>query len=69
MMMSRPVNVLDKELLTPAEVAEYLRYSLLSVYRKLKNGEIPSVKLGRQWRIPSALFQQYLDKRLQGDVK
>lgn len=33
-----------------AEIAEFLRISKESAYRKAKSGEIPGFKVGRSWR-------------------
>jgi excisionase family DNA binding protein len=40
-----------QELLTTAEVAERLRMRPDSIARKIKRGEIPAVKVGKQWLI------------------
>ena len=40
-----------QELLTPDEVARYLRVAPQTVYRLLRCGECPGVKVGRQWRV------------------
>jgi excisionase family DNA binding protein len=37
---------IEKEVLTPKEVAEYLRVDLRTIYRKIKKGQIPAMKLG-----------------------
>jgi excisionase family DNA binding protein len=39
-------------MLTPKEVARYLRINLEVCYRKLLRGQIPGVRIGRTWRIP-----------------
>ena len=38
------------ELLTPQELAQYLKMSRATVMRKARNGEIPSIKIGKQFR-------------------
>jgi len=40
--------------LTPEEAAEYLRVNPQTVYRLLRAGKCPGVKIGRQWRIRRA---------------
>jgi excisionase family DNA binding protein len=40
-----------QELLTAAQVAEILHMRADSVVRKIRNGEIPAVKIGKQWLI------------------
>jgi excisionase family DNA binding protein len=43
--------MVDHELLTPDEAARYLRVNPQTVYRLLRGGRCPGVKIGRQWRI------------------
>jgi excisionase family DNA binding protein len=42
---------MNKELLTVDEVAEILRTTPNTVYRWLRAGKLPGVKLGKEWRI------------------
>jgi excisionase family DNA binding protein len=39
------------ELVTPAEAARELRISLGTVYNFLRDGRVPGIRLGGQWRI------------------
>jgi excisionase family DNA binding protein len=39
-------KTIEKNILTPKEAAEYLRTDLRTVYRKIKKGQIPAMKLG-----------------------
>lgn len=39
-----------EEILTTAELAEYLKIDKATVYRLAKNSQIPAFKIGRQWR-------------------
>lgn len=49
-------------LLTPCEVAEYLRVSESTVYRLLMSGVIPGVKVGRSWRVKKEALDDFLAK-------
>ena len=40
----------DEVFLTTEEVLEYLQVNLRTVYRLIKAGKIPAVRVGRQWR-------------------
>src|SRR5688572_31302211 len=40
----------DEIFLTTEEVLEYLQVNLRTVYRLIKAGKIPAVRVGRQWR-------------------
>src|SRR5918993_5408785 len=40
----------DEVFLTTEEVLEYLQVNLRTVYRLIKAGKLPAVRVGRQWR-------------------
>ena len=40
----------DEHFLTTEEVLDYLQVNLRTVYRLIKAGKIPAVRVGRQWR-------------------
>ena len=42
--------MIDETFLTTDEVLEYLQVNLRTVYRLIKAGKIPAVRVGRQWR-------------------
>jgi excisionase family DNA binding protein len=42
--------MMDESFLTTEEVLEYLQVNLRTVYRLIKAGKIPAVRVGRQWR-------------------
>jgi excisionase family DNA binding protein len=52
---------MDTELLTPEEAAVYLRLNPQTAYRLLRGGQLPGVKIGRQWRIRKSALDAYLD--------
>lgn len=47
--------------LTLAEAAAQLRLSRNTIYKLCRSGELPAVKVGRQWRIRSRDFATWLD--------
>ncbi len=49
------------EFLTTDEVLEYLRINARTVYRLIRNGELPAVRIGRQWRIRRDDLDQWLE--------
>ena len=55
----------DDVFLTTEEVLEYLQVNLRTVYRLIKAGKIPAVRVGRQWRFR----KRDLDVWLDGDNK
>ena len=50
----------EKKVLTVAEVAKQLRTSTRFVYRQIKSGAIPSVKLGDRYFVPIKQFEDML---------
>ena len=48
-------------LLTVAEVAELLRVSNMTVYRLIKAGQIGAIRVGKNYRIPQADLDDYLE--------
>ncbi|MCP4715144.1 MAG: helix-turn-helix domain-containing protein [Deltaproteobacteria bacterium] len=38
------------DIMTPKEVAEYLKMSVLTVYKHAKQGTIPGFRVGNSWR-------------------
>lgn len=51
----------DTEVLTVREVAELLRLTPSSAYLAISRGQIPSVRFGRQLRIPRAALEKVLN--------
>jgi len=54
--------------LRPEEVAEILRISKSQVYTLCREGEIPAFYIGRNLRIPSRDFSEWLDSQYSGLV-
>ena len=46
--------------LTLWEIADLLRVNKITVYRMVKKGTIPALKVGRQWRFDKNLIQRWL---------
>ena len=58
----------DEVFLTTEEVLEYLQVNLRTVYRLIKAGKIPAVRVGRQWRFRKRDIDGWLDsQRPRGD--
>lgn len=51
----------DDVFLTTEEVLEYLQVNLRTVYRLIKAGKIPAVRVGRQWRFRKRDIDRWLD--------
>ena len=52
---------MDDTFLTTEEVLDYLHVNLRTVYRLIKAGKIPAVRVGRQWRFKRADLDAWLD--------
>jgi len=52
-----------KEIMTPREAAEYLSVHVRTIYRLVKNGEIPGRKIGGSWRFKRDALDEWLSIR------
>jgi excisionase family DNA binding protein len=50
-------------LLTVAEVAATMRVSNMTVYRLIKNGDLPALRVGKNYRIRESDVEVYLSDR------
>ena len=55
--------MIDETFLTTEEVLEYLNVNLRTVYRLIKAGKIPAVRVGRQWRFRKRDIDAWLDSQ------
>ena len=53
----------EARLLTVNEVADLLRVSRMTVYRLIKQGEMPALRVGRGYRLRDEDVQSYLIER------
>jgi excisionase family DNA binding protein len=54
---------MDESFLTTEEVLEYLQVNLRTVYRLIKAGRIPAVRVGRQWRFRKRDIDAWLESQ------
>ena len=59
--------MIDEGFLTTEEVLAYLQVNLRTVYRLIKAGKIPAVRVGRQWRFRKRDIDWWLDSQLSFD--
>jgi len=57
---------MDDTFLTTGEVLAYLQVNLRTVYRLIKSGRIPAVRVGRQWRFRKADLDAWLSGQRTG---
>jgi excisionase family DNA binding protein len=55
--------MIDETFLTTEEVLAYLQVNLRTVYRLIKAGKIPAVRVGRQWRFRKSDIDAWLDSQ------
>jgi excisionase family DNA binding protein len=54
-----------QEITSIEEVAKRLNVGINQVYRACNRGELPAIRIGRRWLVPTAA----LDRLLRGEVK
>lgn len=55
--------MIDEAFLTTEEVLDYLNVNLRTVYRLIKAGKIPAVRVGRQWRFRKSDIDAWLESQ------
>jgi excisionase family DNA binding protein len=61
--------MVKKEYLTIPEVAKILGISRIAIYKKVKKGEIKTIKIGRSHAIPKEYLNDILGKTLNEEDK
>lgn len=51
----------DQEYLTPEEASRYLRLSLESVYKYIRQNELQATPKGRFWRIKRSALEEFVE--------
>jgi excisionase family DNA binding protein len=54
---------MDKELLTTREVQSLVRLNRVTIYRLIREGEFPAIKVGGQWRFPRKAVEAWLNEQ------
>jgi excisionase family DNA binding protein len=60
---------ISNKLLTVNEVANILRVSNMTVYRLVKSGQIPAIRVGKNYRIKENDVNDYLSRGTQAQEK
>lgn len=59
-----PIKVeLAKEWLSVADICDYMGVSAYVVTGRLRSGDLPAVKFGREWRIARSDFENWLNEQ------
>jgi excisionase family DNA binding protein len=61
--MSKRRPFVGDRLLTVAEVAATMRVSNMTVYRLIKAGDLPALRVGKNYRIRESDVDRYLSER------
>ena len=61
--MGDPQAFVTGGLLTVAEVAGAMRVSNMTVYRLIKSGELPAVRVGKNYRLRESDIVRFLQER------
>ena len=56
------------ELMTAEEPCRYLKITQRTLYRYLKNHQIPAFKLGKEWRFVRSDLEQWIRERTTGPL-
>ena len=59
--MASPNSPSGPRFLTALEVAERMRVSKMTVYRLIRSGKIPAVRVGKSFRVRDEDVDKYLD--------
>jgi len=51
-----------QEVMTTKQLADYLQVKESTVKKKIKEGRIPAIKLGRAWRFKKSVIDKWLEK-------
>jgi excisionase family DNA binding protein len=60
---------MEEGFMTTEEVLEYLQVNLRTVYRLIKAGKIPAVRVGRQWRFRKRDIDAWLESQRPRNVR
>jgi len=52
---------IDKPWLSVADICEYMGVSTFVVTSVLRSGELPAVKFGREWRVSTGDFEDWIN--------
>ena len=59
--MERITVDIGKDWLSVTDICEYMDVSTFVVTRVLRSGELPAVKMGREWRVSRIDFEDWLN--------
>ena len=51
------------QLMTIKEVADFLRISTISAYSWVRDGKLPAIRIGKEWRVRTRDLDEWLEVR------
>jgi len=57
------------EILTVKQLADYLQMDEHTIYRLAKNGKIPAMKIGAEWRFKKNLIDKWIEEKSISNIK
>ena len=57
----------SNRMMTIKEVAEYLSVHEKTIYRLVKSGELPALRVGGQWRFEKKVLDSWIQNRTHGE--
>jgi excisionase family DNA binding protein len=61
------INLEDRQdmaaCLTTEEVLAYLKVTPRTIYRLIRTGELPAIRIGRQWRFRRSDLEAFVDRQ------
>jgi excisionase family DNA binding protein len=67
-MISRTSFEAPNRMMTIKEVAEYLSVHEKTIYRLVKSGELPALRVGGQWRFEKKVLDAWIQGRTNNDA-
>ncbi|EZH64270.1 DNA-binding protein (plasmid) [Bacillaceae bacterium JMAK1] len=58
---------MEREIMTVAQVAEYLQLSQVTTYKLVQEGKIPAFKIGNNWRVKKEDLSEHIEKLKRGE--
>jgi len=59
----REDSLANDQLMTIKEVADFLRISTISAYSWVRDGKLPAIRIGKEWRVRTRDLNEWLDVR------
>ena len=57
------------EILTVEELARYLKLKPQTIYKWAQEGQLPAIKLGKEWRFRKTLIDAWLDEKFDNEMQ